>query len=235
VTLKCHEPRTYSAVKRIYSTNAPRDRLLEYDRPEDRGRLQEAEALAVVFPQAHFLTPSDVSADPVDPPFMQAFENLKIYNLYDRAFPFVTFAHHLQRPSSRPSWRPTSTNEPLQHKVLVLLQLIYVNSHAQHTAYGQRMYRNWKRMHYNKDQTRGFYTTGSRRSGVRQVVSKSRQCTLDVTVLSHSSLSHTAFTHGARTPPPRNPISFSVMSQIQVLYAAHNTVRSTQRKQSQIP
>jgi len=104
--------------------------------------LQEAEALAVVFLQARFLTPSVVSADPVDPPFMQAFENLKIYNPYDRAFPFVTFAHRLQRPSSLPSWRPTSTYEPLQHKVLVLLQLIYVNSDAQYTAYGQRMYRN---------------------------------------------------------------------------------------------
>jgi len=62
--------------------------------------LQEAEALAVVFPQARFLTLSAVSADPVDPPFMQAFENLKIYNLYDSAFPFVTFAHRLQRPSA---------------------------------------------------------------------------------------------------------------------------------------
>jgi len=72
-----------------------------------------------------------VSADPVDPPFMQAFENLKIYNLYDRAFPFVTFAHRLQRPSSLFSWRPISTDEPLQNKVLVLLQLIYVNSDAQ--------------------------------------------------------------------------------------------------------
>jgi len=129
-------------VKRIYSTNAPRDRLLQFDQPEDRGRLQEGEALAVVFPQAHFLTPSAESADPVDPPFMQVFEN---YNLCDRAFPFVTFAHRLQRPSSRPSWRPTSTDELLQHKVLVLLQLIYVNSDAQHTAYGQRMYRNSKK------------------------------------------------------------------------------------------
>jgi len=54
----------------------------------------------VVFPQARFLTPSAVSADPIDPPFMQTFENLKIYNLYDRAFPFVTFAHRLQRPST---------------------------------------------------------------------------------------------------------------------------------------
>ena len=62
-------------MKRIYSTNAPRDRLLQFNRPEDRGRLQEAEALVVVFPQARFLTPSAVSADPVDPPFMQAFEN----------------------------------------------------------------------------------------------------------------------------------------------------------------
>jgi len=99
VTLKCHEPRTYSAVKIIYSTNPPRDRLLQFDRPEDRDRLQQAEALAVVLPQVRFLAPSAVSADPVDPPFMQDFENLKIYNLYDRAFPFVTFAHRLQRSS----------------------------------------------------------------------------------------------------------------------------------------
>jgi len=61
----------------MYSTNAPPDRLLRFDRPEDRGRLQEAEALAVVFPQARFLTPSAVSADPVDPPFIQVFENLE--------------------------------------------------------------------------------------------------------------------------------------------------------------
>jgi len=204
-------------VKRIYSTNAPRDRLLQFDRPEDRGRLQEVEALAVVFPQARFLTPSAVSADPIDPPFMQVFENLKIYNLCDRAFPFVTFAHRLQRPSSRPSWRPTSTDEHLQHKILVLLQLIYVNSDAQHTTYGQRMYRNWKQksMQHNKDQKRGFHTTGSRRSGARQAVREPWLCSSE-----QSSLSRTAFTHGARTTLPRNPISFSVMSQIQILYAA---------------
>jgi hypothetical protein len=66
---------------------------------EDRRRLQQVEALAVVLPQARFLTPSAVSADPVDPPFMQVFKNLQIYTLFDRAFPFVTFAHRLQRPS----------------------------------------------------------------------------------------------------------------------------------------
>ena len=92
--------------------------------------MQEVEALTVVFPQARFLTPSAVSDDPVDPPFMKVFENLKIYNLCDRAFPFVTFAHRSQRPSSRPSRRPTSTDEHLQHTVPVLFHLIHVNSDA---------------------------------------------------------------------------------------------------------
>jgi len=68
------------------------------------------------------------------------------------------------------------------------------------------MYRNWKRMHYNKDQTRGFYTTGSRRSGVRQVVSKSRH---DLMLLCFPTLrfrappSHTARArHPHETPFP---------------------------------
>jgi len=63
-----------------------------------------------------------------------------------------------------------------------------------------------------------LHTTGLG-SRCRNNVQRNPNSTLDVTVLSHSSLSRTAFTHGARTTLPRNPISFSVILQIQILYA----------------
>jgi len=129
-----HETASYSSI----------DQRIERDCRKQKRWLWSSRKLVFGHPQLCHLTPSTH-------PLCKFFENLKIYNLHDHAFSFVTFAHRLQRPSSQPSWRPTSTDEPLQHKVLVLLQLIYVNSDVQHTAYGQRMYLNWKRMHYNKD------------------------------------------------------------------------------------
>jgi len=80
----------------------------------------------------------------------------------------TAFTHGARTPPSR---NPISFSVMSQiQRRPVQLQLIYVHSDGQHTAYGQRMYWNWRRIHYNKDQTRGFYTTGSRRSRVRQVV-----------------------------------------------------------------
>jgi len=116
-----------------------------------------------------------------------------------------------------------------------------------------------RREHEKRSYTRVLHTTGSKKGGSRPAVREPRcglpqirfltpsavsadpvdppfvtfpiwQCTLNVTVFSHSLLSRTVFTYSARTPLPRNPISFSVMSQKSRYYTQHE-----KRKQFQIP
>jgi len=108
VTIKCHEPRTYADSEE----NIFNKRLHEKHTRAAGGSRQPAgsvEASAVVFPQVRFLTPSAVSADPVDPPFMKVLKSLKMCTLCDRASPFVALAHRLHtRRAHATATRPHS-------------------------------------------------------------------------------------------------------------------------------